>query len=163
MQIIPRTGLCLNGEWEFEADYGDSGLQRGLKDRALSGKIIVPFCPESELSGVHHPDFLNAVWYRKTVTLPQEWNGQNVLLHFGAVDYDATVWVNGIEVARHRGGFTPFTAELGKVVNAGEQAVIVVRARDKHKEPKPMGKQANEFARTLVFIHVPLEFGKQSG
>ena len=138
--------LCLNGQWEFEADYGDTGAARGLKDRALTGTITVPFCPESELSGVHHPDFLNAVWYRRTVTVPGEWAGRNVLLHFGAVDYDATVWVNGVEVARHRGGFTPFIADLVSVVIPGEDAVIVVRARDKHKEPKPMGKQANQYA-----------------
>lgn len=145
-QFVRPDWLCLNGTWEFEADYGDSGAQRGLKDRTLLDTIVVPFCPESELSTVFHPDFLNAVWYRRTVTVPQEWAGRNVLLHFGAVDYDTTVWVNGIEVVRHRGGFTPFTAELAGVAKPGENAVIVVRARDKHKEPKPMGKQSNQYA-----------------
>ncbi len=138
--------LCLNGAWEFEADYGDTGVARGLKDRALTGTILVPFCPESEMSGVHHVDFMSAVWYRKTVTIPPEWGGLGVLLHFGAVDYDATVWVNNTEVARHRGGFTPFTADLAHVVKAGETAVIVVRARDRMNEPKPMGKQSNRYA-----------------
>ncbi|MBC8136699.1 MAG: beta-galactosidase, partial [Fibrella sp.] len=145
-QFVRADWLCLNGTWEFEADYGDSGAQRGLKDRALTNKIVVPFCPESELSGVQHPDFLNAVWYRRTITIPPEWSGRNVLLHFGAVDYDATVWVNGTEVARHRGGFTPFTADLAGVVTSGEEATIVLRARDRHNEPKPMGKQANKYA-----------------
>lgn len=145
-QFVRADWLCLNGTWEFEADYGDSGAQRGLKDRALTGKITVPFCPESELSGVHHPDFFNAVWYRRTVAIPSEWDGRNVLLHFGAVDYDATVWVNGTEVARHRGGFTPFTCDLKGIVTPGTEAVIVVRARDKHNEPKPMGKQSNKYA-----------------
>ena len=143
--------LCLNGQWEFETDYGDSGVARELKERALTGTILVPFCPESELSGVHHPDFLNVVWYRKTVTVPAEWTGQNVLLHFGAVDYDATVWVNGFEVARHRGGFTPFVADLAGVVSPGQEAIIVVRARDKHNEPKPMGKQSNQYAPHTCF------------
>ncbi len=145
-QFVRTDWLCLNGTWEFEADYGDSGAQRGLKDRTLLDTIVVPFCPESELSTVFHPDFLNAVWYRRTVAIPSEWAGRDVLLHFGAVDYDATVWVNGTEVARHRGGFTPFTAELAGVAKPGEDAVIVVRARDKHKEPKPMGKQSNQYA-----------------
>lgn len=145
-QFVRADWLCLNGTWEFEADYGDSGAQRGLKDRTLTGKITVPFCPESELSGVHHPDFFNAVWYRRTVAIPAEWGGRNVLLHFGAVDYDATVWVNGTEVARHRGGFTPFICDLKGIVTPGTEAVIVLRARDKHNEPKPMGKQSNKYA-----------------
>ncbi|MBC8142401.1 MAG: beta-galactosidase [Armatimonadetes bacterium] len=145
-QFTRPDWLCLNGTWQFEADYGDSGLARGVKDRDLVGTITVPFCPESEASGVHHPDFLNAVWYRRTVAIPGEWAGRDVLLHFGAVDYDATVWVNRVEVARHRGGFTPFVADLAGVAEGGTDAVIVVRAIDKHKQAKPMGKQANQFA-----------------
>ena len=59
--------LCLNGTWEFEIDQGDSGLERGLVSRALTGAVTVPFCPESELSGVGNNDFLNVVWYRRNV------------------------------------------------------------------------------------------------
>jgi beta-galactosidase/beta-glucuronidase len=137
--------LCLNGEWQFEIDAGDSGLERGLKDRELSGKITVPFCPESSLSGVHNTDFLNAVWYRREVPIPQGWKGRRVLLHFQAVDYDATVWVNGVEVARHRGGFSPITCDLGGVVAPGETATIVVRARDTNQDPQPRGKQSQQY------------------
>jgi beta-galactosidase/beta-glucuronidase len=134
--------LCLNGEWQFEIDGGDSGLERGLPKRELAGTIVVPFCPESELSGVANTDFLNAVWYRRVVRIPAAWNGRRVRLHFQAVDYDATVWVNGREVARHRGGFSPFAIDLGKI--RGE-AVIVVRARDTPHEPQPRGKQSIDF------------------
>ncbi len=145
-QFVRADWLCLNGEWQFEIDQGDSGLERGLLTRELSGAITVPFCPESPLSGVGCTDQLNAVWYRREVTIPADWAGRDVLLHFQAVDYDATVWVNGVEVMRHRGGFTPFTCDLRAVVSAGETATIVVRARDPHGQPQPRGKQAHEYA-----------------
>src|SRR5690606_30764786 len=74
-QCVRPDWLCLNGEWQFEIDQGDSGLERGLKDRDLNDTIIVPFCPESKLSGVENLDFLNAVWYRRSVTIPQAWAG----------------------------------------------------------------------------------------
>ena len=66
-QFVRRDWLCLNGEWQFEIDPGDSGLERGLVERELAGTIVVPFCPESELSGIGNADFMNAVWYRRTV------------------------------------------------------------------------------------------------
>lgn len=138
--------LCLNGEWEFERDPGDSGLARGLMNRSLAERIIVPFCPESPLSGIGDPDFHPVVWYRRTITLPAEWAGRDAVLHFGAVDYDATVWVNGTEVGRHRGGFTPFSCPLRGVAKAGQSVTIVVRARDDGHEPKPRGKQSLAFA-----------------
>ncbi|GAB4462580.1 MAG: glycoside hydrolase family 2 [Armatimonadaceae bacterium] len=150
-QFVRQDWLCLNGEWQFEIDNGDTGIEQGLKDRELSGKITVPFCPESELSGVEHKDFMAAVWYRRTVEIPAEWAGKNVLLHFGAVDYDATVWVNGQEVARHRGGFTPFTADLRGVAKPGETATIVVRARDYRNQPMPRGKQSNRYGSYSCF------------
>lgn len=145
-QLERADWLCLNGEWQFEIDPGDSGLERGLRERPLQGRITVPFCPESALSGVGNTDFLNAVWYRREVILPREWQGRRVLLHFQAVDYDATVWVNGQELARHRGGFTPITCDLSGVVAPGETATIVVRARDDHRLPKPRGKQERQYA-----------------
>lgn len=148
-QFVRTDWLNLNGEWQFEADYGDSGIERGVKDRALTGTITVPFCPESKLSGLEHVDFLNAVWYRKEVAVPASWADKVVLLHFGACDYDTTVWADGVEVARHRGGFTPFAANLGKC--AGQTVAIVVRARDKHGIPQARGKQANKFAPYACF------------
>jgi beta-galactosidase/beta-glucuronidase len=146
-QFVREPWLCLNGEWEFEIDAGDSGIDRGLRNRELSGKITVPFCPESELSGIGNVDFLNAVWYRRVVEIPKKWAGQRVLLHFGAVDYDTTVWVNDVEVARHRGGFTPFTADLAGIASGGDSATIVVRARDNHRDLKPAGKQSQIYPR----------------
>ncbi|MCA9885846.1 MAG: beta-galactosidase, partial [Anaerolineae bacterium] len=144
-QFMRDEWLCLNGEWQFEIDQGSSGLERGLLDRNLNDRITVPFCPESKLSGVENLDFLNEVWYRRDVTIPTGWAGKHVVLNFQAVDYDATVWVNGIQVGRHRGGFSPFSLDLSGVVEAGEMATIVVRARDDGQDPKPRGKQARTY------------------
>lgn len=144
-QFVRPDWLCLNGEWEFEIDAVDSGLERGLRERPLDGRITVPFCPESRLSGVENLDFMLAVWYRRQVTIPADWAGRRVLLHFQAVDYDTTVWVNGQEVGRHRGGLTPFTCDLGDIAQAGETITIVVRARDDHRPPQPRGKQSREY------------------
>ena len=138
--------LNLNGEWEFEVDGGDSGIQRGLLTEPYTQQITVPFCPESTLSGIGHVDFMPAVWYRKRVSVPRDWQGRNALLHFQAVDYDTTVWVNGIEVARHRGGFTPFCANLKGIAKAGEEIEIVLRARDNATEPQARGKQSSSYA-----------------
>lgn len=145
-QFVRSEWLCLNGPWQFEIDPADTGLERGLLQRPLKQKITVPFCPESELSGIGHRNFMAAVWYRREVTIPKKWKGKRVLLHFQAVDYDATIWVNGQELARHRGGFTPITVDLSGIADPGQNATIVVRARDPHRAPMPSGKQSHQYA-----------------
>ncbi|MGW6487271.1 glycoside hydrolase family 2 protein [Streptomyces sp. NPDC055056] len=147
-QFARTDWLNLNGRWQFEIDRSDSGLERGLRERDLTGAITVPFCPESELSGIGDTDFMEAVWYRRTVRIPERWGDARVLLHFQAVDHDTTVWVNGTEVARHRGGFTPFTADLDDVAAPGTEATVVVRARDTRHGPQARGKQATWYANT---------------
>lgn len=142
--FVRSDWMNLNGEWAFEIDNGDSGIARGLCDAPLSGKIIVPFCPESPLSGIGNPDFMEAVWYRREVSIPDDWNGRDVILHFQAVDYESTVWVNGREVGRHRGGFTPFECNLGEASRLDGKAVIVLRARDPKTWHKPAGKQSQD-------------------
>lgn len=144
-QFFRPEWLNLNGEWQFEIDYGDSGLERGLLERTLSERIQVPFCPESKLSGIEHTDFMPCVWYRREVEIPARWSKCRILLHFQAVDYDATIWVNGQEVGRHRGGFTPFTCDLSEIAHSGEMATIVVRARDPRFDPMPRGKQTRDY------------------
>jgi beta-galactosidase/beta-glucuronidase len=145
-QFVRPEWLCLNGEWQFEIDPGDSGLERGLLNQELRERILVPFCPESALSGIGNTDYLNAVWYRRQVMIPAAWKDRTVLLHFQAVDYDATLWINGHEVARHRGGFTPFTCSLKGIARPGDSITIVVRARDNHRESQPHGKQSRLYA-----------------
>lgn len=144
-QFVRADWLCLNGEWQFEPDPGDSGEARGLRDRPLTGRITVPFCPESPLSGIGNPDFCAAVWYRRAVQVPAAWAGRRVRLHFGAVDYDATVWIDGAEAVRHVGGFTPFAVTLPDAITGGSTFTAVVRARDDHRVRKPMGKQSTRF------------------
>lgn len=150
-QFVRPDWLCLNGEWEFEIDCGDTGLQRGLLKRPLKDRILVPFCPESELSGIGNTDFMHAVWYRRTVTIPPEWGRQRILLHFQACDYDTTCWVNGVEVGRHRGGFTPFAFNLEGVAKGGDTVTIVVRARDFPDPPQPRGKQSQKYENYFCF------------
>ena len=144
-QFARNDWVCLNGEWEFEIDQGDSGLERGLLKRNLNEKINIPFCPESKLSGINQKDYLNTVWYRRELSIPSEWKGKNILLHFQAVDYDATVWINEIEVGRHRGGFSPFSIDITESIRAGESKALVVRARDRDDFPQPRGKQTRSY------------------
>ncbi|RFU86065.1 beta-galactosidase [Streptomyces triticagri] len=152
--FVRTDWLNLNGTWEFARDPGDSGLERGLVEAAeLPERITVPFCPESELSGIGDTDFHHAVWYRRTVRIPAEWTGRRPVLHFGAVDHDATVWVNGREIARHSGGFTSFAADIGDAVRPGEDAVIVVRARDAAQGPQARGKQSTLYANHTCLYH----------
>ncbi|MBN2642498.1 MAG: hypothetical protein JXR78_12660 [Victivallales bacterium] len=133
--------MCLNGEWQFEIDNGDSGLQRGFLEQELKNRIMVPFCPESKLSGIGCKDFMEAVWYRRHINIPGDWR-EKILLHFQACDYDTTVWVNGHELGSHRGGFTPFCFEISKFIIPGDNVEIVVRARDYSRMHKAAGKQS---------------------
>ncbi|HHF51986.1 MAG TPA: beta-glucuronidase, partial [Candidatus Aminicenantes bacterium] len=87
-QFFRDSWLNLNGEWSFAFDFGVSGKQQGFQNSTRFDKtIIVPFCPESKLSGVEHKDFINALWYQRDITIPESWKGEKIILHFGAVDY----------------------------------------------------------------------------
>ena len=145
-QLVREEWLNLNGEWEFELDPGDSGEARGLPaGGSLARRILVPFCPESRLSGLGQTDFMPCVWYRRDFSVPAAWEGQRVLLHLGAVDYEATVWVNGMLLGEHRGGYVPFSFDLTDSLQSGENT-LVVRARDDHRTGRqPQGKQSSHY------------------
>ena len=117
-QFERENWLNLNGVWQFEIDNGRSGIARGLAeaDAKLSDQILVPFCPESKLSGIEHTDFMYGVWYKRTVTLTEQQCAQRVVLHFGAVDYTAIVFVNGQKVGTHKGGYISFAMDITKFV-----------------------------------------------
>ncbi len=117
----------LNGEWRF-------GFDQPNFDR----KIVVPFAYQSELSGIGRRDLHDTVWYTRRFQVP---NADRLVLHFGAVDYRATVWVNDVELAHHEGGHTPFSVDIASVVRSGENT-LVVRADDPATDQTlPRGKQ----------------------
>ncbi|WP_240353101.1 sugar-binding domain-containing protein [Cohnella algarum] len=137
----------MNGEWQFEFDFSRSGKERGLQasDATLKQKIVVPFCPESKLSGIGHTDFIPAVWYKRSFTLPGGWEGGEVLLHFGAVDYEAEVWINDVPVGKHRGGYGSFSFPIGRALVPGENVVTVYAEDDVRSGLQPRGKQSGTY------------------
>ena len=147
-QFQRDTWLNLNGSWGFEIDNARSGKARGLHcaDTCLAGSIQVPFCPESKLSGVEHKDFILGVWYQKKVIFTGVQCAGRVALHFGAVDYECDVFVNGTKAGSHKGGFVSFSIDITSLVHCGEN-VITVFARDDVRDAKiPSGKQCMEYA-----------------
>jgi len=130
--------------WQFEVDSSKSGVEKGwFAGKDFSQRIVVPFPPESSLSGIGCKDFMESVWYRRFFDVPEEWLNGRVLLHFGAVDYEARVWVNGSQVGYHRGGYTPFTCDITDVVKPKGNE-LVVWARDECRSGlQPTGKQCH--------------------
>ena len=117
----------LNGSWDFAADPELTGLRRGLPAGAAAwpSQIVVPFAWETQASGVAL-HWMPCGWYRRQIEIPAEWAGQQVILHFGAVHHEATVWVDGTEVGSHQGGYTPFELDITAALS-GATAVVVVR------------------------------------
>lgn len=134
----------LNGSWQFEIDSTRCGLEKGWQTgKSFSREIMVPFCPESKLSGVQETDFLGAVWYRRSFKLDEALKGGRVLLHFGAIDYDSRVWVNGKELCRHRGGSTPICVDITSALVEGDNELVVYAADDERSYNQPLGKQSD--------------------
>ncbi|MFL6464194.1 MAG: glycoside hydrolase family 2 protein [Bryobacteraceae bacterium] len=146
--------INLNGTWEFCFDDADVGMKAGWAfhhHQSFPLKILVPFCFESPQSGIVDKGFHYVVWYRRYFLLPPEWKGRRLLLHFGAVDYRAQVWVNGQFVGLHEGGHTPFCFDVTEVLQAGENTVTV-RVEDLPKDRYiPRGKQHWELKSTSIF------------
>src|SRR5690606_27815203 len=109
-QYVREAWVNLNGAWSFEFDDANVGSKERweLGGQAFSKSIQVPFAYQSQLSGIADPDFHDTVWYSRLLEMPESFTNKRVILHFGAVDYEATVWVNGHQVAHHEGGHTPF-------------------------------------------------------
>ncbi len=138
--------LNLNGEWDFAFDLSDSGEERRLpQGEGFDRKILVPFAPESQLSGIGYPDFVAAAWYKRQISIPADWQGQRIKLNFEAADYETTVWINGQKVGTHRGGYTPFSFDLTDFCQQQEN-VLVVRCRDDVRSGRqPAGKQSERY------------------
>lgn len=133
----------LNGEWEFDFDFGASARNRELyKKGALSKKIIVPFCPESKLSGIGYTDFMDSVCYRKLINLSSEELKGRIILHFGAVDFESFIYINGELVKSHVGGYSSFSADITDYVKEGENEIFVIAEDNVRSYLQPAGKQS---------------------
>ena len=142
-QAERASWLNLNGEWDFEFDFGNSKGEAGIMERKdWETKIIVPFCPESKLSGIEYTDFIPAVWYRRNFDITAAQLSGNVLLHFGAVDYDAKVYINGKKAGEHKGGYASFKFDITEFVKEGENEIIVHAVDDVRNPLVPRGKQS---------------------
>lgn len=137
-QMVRPAWMNLNGLWDYAVAAAD--VER---PEEYEGKILVPFPIESSLSGVMRqvkPE--ERLWYRRTFTVPADWSGKRVLLHFGAVDWEAVVWVNGKEVGNHRGGYDPFTLDVTDALKPNGEQEILVRVSDPTDQGyQPRGKQ----------------------
>ena len=130
-QLERSDWINLNGTWSFSFDFGRSGIERGFtRSTGFDREIVVPFCPESALSGIGHTDFLQSVWYHRSIEVPVEWRGTRVLLHFGGVDFECHAYIDGRHVGGHFGGSSSFYFDITSFVAAGSSFHLVVHATD---------------------------------
>lgn len=142
-QLVRENWKNLNGEWDFAFDDQDVGMkEKWFEKKGIFGKKIhVPFVYQSALSGIGDRTPHDIVWYQRDFVLERA-EGQLVILHFGAVDYEADVFVNGQHVCHHTGGHTSFEADITDYLQEGREQAICVRARDPQKDESiPRGKQ----------------------
>ncbi len=144
-QFERKDWLNLNGLWDFEFDDANAGMrEKWYAGRQFSRQIEVPYTFESELSGIADSAPHRCFWYSRKFTLPKGWRGRRVLLHFGAVDYSADVYVNGMHAGGHTGGNTAFTLEITDLLRRGEQSLYVRVEERPDDECLPRGKQCWE-------------------
>ncbi|MFU8888230.1 MAG: sugar-binding domain-containing protein [Trueperaceae bacterium] len=139
-QLVREDWRNLNGLWSYAVRAGDD------PPAAFDGEILVPFAIESALSGVMRrvePD--EVLWYRRAFEVPDDWSDRRLLLHFGAVDWDATVWVDGTVVGRHQGGYDPFSFDVTDALADGPVHELLVRVSDPTDAgTQPRGKQVRD-------------------
>jgi beta-galactosidase/beta-glucuronidase len=141
-QFVRADWLNLNGEWEFAFDDKNRGRELGWHfGLPLEKRIVVPFPYQSEQSGINDKSIHEYVWYARTFEIPPEWRGQNVLLHFGAVDYRTTVWINSKEVGHNQGGHVPFQFNIAPYLTHGTNH-LTLRVEDRQNPRQPRGKQS---------------------
>jgi len=139
----------LNGHWDYAIRPADAP-----QPELFDGKILVPYPVESSLSGVQRRLAENEVlWYERRFTVPAEWRQGALLLHFGAVDWEADVYLNGIRVGGHKGGYTAFSIDIAPYLTRGEQTLAVRVTDPTDRGTQPRGKQVTE-ARTIWYTPV---------
>lgn len=141
-QFVRKEWTDLNGEWRFrfddEGQGGEAGWYNGLEAPMM---IRVPFTYESKASGIGEESFHSRVWYEREFAVPGEQQNKRTILHFQAVDYRASVWVNGSYVGTHEGGYSAFSFDITRFLKAGGQNLLSVEAEDSESPVQPRGKQ----------------------
>ena len=143
-QFERQEWINLNGQWSYTFDFSRSGMDRELfRSEGFDASITVPCAPQSELSGVGYTDFIPEMWYHRTLDIPSEWAGDRIILHFGAVDYIASVYIDGRIAGRHWGGSSSFAIDITRLVTAGKTHNLVVRVEDDERSGEyAKGKQS---------------------
>ncbi len=137
-QLVREQWQTLEGPWDFAMD---AERARHPDEVSWKSQILIPFAPETKASGIGNTGFHPVCWYRRMLATPLHTPEQRVILHFGAVDYSARVWVNGVFVTSHRGGYTPFHVDITDQLD-GDRVTIAVRAEDDPQDlAMPRGKQ----------------------
>ena len=146
-QFVREDWVNLNGTWSYEFDFSRSGMDRRLfESDGFDGSITVPFAPQSELSGVGFKDFIPEMWYHRTLSVPDGWAGKRIILHFGAVDYIASIYIDGKIAGRHWGGSSSFDVDITRLVNPGQEHDLVVRVEDDERSGQyAKGKQCGRY------------------
>ncbi len=141
-QMVREEWMNLNGLWDYAIHPKDVNSIDEIFVDQFDGKILVPFCVESSLSGVQkYVGKDNVLWYQREFEVPKSWKGKHVILHFGAVDWKCDVWVNDIKVGSHTGGYTPFSMDITQVLKK-KGNVLKVRVWDPTDQgEQPCGKQ----------------------
>ncbi len=136
--------LNLNGEWSYTIDNSRVGAECDFKSsKGFNDTIIVPFAPESKLSGVEHTDFITDMWYQRTIAIPSDWSSKDVMLNFGAVYYTCEVYIDGAFVGRHFGGSSSFAMNITPFVAAGKSHNLVVYVKNNLRDGfQTAGKQS---------------------
>ena len=153
----------LNGTWDFaiDADAQWTSPTEVPWDR----RIVVPFSPETKLSGIHETGFYRAVWYRREIETPDLSDGQRLIIHFGAVDYSATVWINGHIAGKHEGGYTPFRFDITDLISAAPapSASKCARRMILRTSPNPAANRTGSLRRIRSGTRAPPASGRLSG
>jgi len=142
--------LNLNGLWDFRFDDYDLGESERwyLGEKEFDKKILVPFPFQSKMSGIHDESFHDIVWYRREFSIPEDWKGRRILLHFGAVDYETKVWLNKRFLGSNVGGYVPFYFDITDYLK--ERNLLILRIYDPHGD-QPRGKQSSKIHPSGVY------------
>jgi beta-galactosidase/beta-glucuronidase len=140
-QLERKDWLCLNGKWDYKGGKTAPDALNPEKPASFENskdQILVPYCPESVLSGVQRAQEIN-MWYRRSFEIPKDWKDKQVIIHFGAVDHDATVFVNGAKAGKHAGGYDEFSFNITPFLKKGINT-LVVAVYDSNDGKAPSGK-----------------------